>query len=132
MSMVNKLLLGVLVAMAVGGCEVGCGGAVVVTSVVDCTVRNRDDIARIVDQAVLAIDGGASWTDVEEAAWQAGRDIGGCVLAELVDIYASRASRPAASVSGAADATLARSALVDYKRKTGTEHVVFHTARGDH
>jgi len=130
--MVNKLILSAAIVIAAAGCEVGCGGAVVVTSVIDCTARNRDDIAKLVDQAVLAIDGGASWGDVEETAWQAGRDIGGCVLAELVDVYTSRAARPAASVSGAVDVTLARSALLDFKRQSGSEHVVFHTGHGDH
>lgn len=107
---------------------VGCSGCEpAVPAIVECTLRNRDDITRLVDAAVRLLDKGGSWQEVEELAIAAGKDIGGCVLAEVIDAVASR---PA--LTSGVDVAKGNEALRDFKRRVSGTSTVYRTAWGDH
>lgn len=70
---------------------VGCSSCnqipVVATAVIDCTGSHAADVTALYASMKALLTGGGSWTDVEHAAINATKEVGGCALSELVNDY---------------------------------------------
>lgn len=80
----------------------------VVDSVVDCTIQNRGLIGSLIEEFKVLIYGKSpDWSAVYQRAKHAGKAIGGCALAEVVNDYlGNKASPPAQADSWEAYQTL--------------------------
>ena len=67
----------------------------VIGALVDCLGSNRPEIDKLVNEFRPLLGGGTvSWSDVKLRATQAGKDIGGCFIMELAQIYLSGTKAP--------------------------------------
>ena len=100
------------------------GGAVVV----DCLVQDQGKLVELVGSLWSVFAGGGTWSDVEAQAIAAGKDLGGCALAEVVEEYLApprgRAAPPAES------GRAARAALEDFRSRVAGG-ATFKTASGN-
>ncbi len=85
----NKLIFAAMLSLfTVAACPGPGPLPVVGGTVVDCLGQNRPQIdATINELKTLFTNGHVEWSLVYERAKTAGRDIGGCVIAELVQYY---------------------------------------------
>lgn len=138
--------IGVMLSLAVAltACT-ACPAAVRATQiVVDCTRQNQESISKLAHEflPLLRLEE-PDWPAVIAAAVAAGRDVGGCALAEAVDIYLgglwelSPAPGTPAAVSASMAAatrvtreTIARQNFERY-RSEFAPGVTFRTAQGD-
>jgi hypothetical protein len=67
----------------------------VVHAIIDCTLENQDQIAAVKAELQPLITGHApDWPAVYQRAKQAGKSIGGCAIAEVVQNFLSNRSAP--------------------------------------
>lgn len=95
-----------------------------VEALVDCTKASRDKIEALGIEMIAAL-GGGGWQAVKEQAVNAGIEVGGCALAELVQSVLSGRKALAPDESWTA-----RRAFDDYRR-TVAGNATFRTAGGD-
>lgn len=78
----------VALLIALAGCPGPGPVPVVADAVIDCTSANRPKIDALLGElAPLVFLQAPDWSSVYQRAKQAGRDVGGCVIAELVQRY---------------------------------------------
>jgi len=66
-----------------------------VNAIIDCTVENQDQITSLIAEFQPLIIGQApDWPAVYQRAKQAGKTIGGCAIAQVVQNYLSNRSAP--------------------------------------
>ncbi len=102
-----KTAAALLFVAVLGHTQVACkaNGPVIGAVSIDCTVDHAADIANVLDALKSALSGGG-WSAVYTRAKQAGTDIGGCALAELVQDYLGGKAAPAKGEGQTARATL--------------------------
>jgi hypothetical protein len=99
--------------------------------VIDCTRIDRTKIAEVLAQFAPIVGGQApDWGLVEADALDAGRDIGGCALAELVQNFASAHPAPATVLPTSRTAADARATLEDFRARYAGG-ATYHTPSGD-
>lgn len=99
----------------------------VTTVVIDCTLQNREQIASLIAEFRPLITGQApDWAAVYQRAKNAGRAIGGCALAELVQDYLGNRMAPPPQ----ADSWNAFQALERFRREEAGD-ATFKTAKGN-
>ncbi len=110
-SLVAVMLLAVGLSMqpACGTPAVVTGGAVVI----DCLKQDQTSLIGLVGSLWAAFASSGSWTDVEAQAIAAGKDLGGCALAEVVQHYLAPPRGRAAPPADKGQA--ARAALEDFR-----------------
>jgi hypothetical protein len=124
--MLRWIFVGVFALVSLGA---HCSGPVgpVVNAVIDCTAENQDQINALLAEVQPLINGQTpDWAAAYQRAKQAGRAIGGCVLAELVQDYLGNKAAPPPQ----ADSWSAFSALERFRREEA-QNATFHTAKGD-
>lgn len=135
LQLVVCVLAGALIGGA-GACNAGCTSTVVQTikhDVVDCTASNGAEVANLLAtlRPLVALQE-PDWAKVKEAAIAAGRAVGGCALAELIDEFiAHRLAAPASLMLAAPQTEVirARATLEDVRAIFGGP--TFHTDHGD-
>ena len=88
---------------AVLGCTIivsqaSCPGPVgpAVNAIIDCLGSNRPQIDNLLGEfKPLLLGGKVSWSDVKLRATQAGKDVGGCFIMELAQMYLGGTRAPA-------------------------------------
>lgn len=126
-----KLVLAVVIALGFSLPTAGCPGPgpgpVVVNAVVDCTIQNQDQIKSLIAEFQTLLSGQMpDWSAIYQRAKNAGKAIGGCALAEVVQNYlGNRASPPPQADSWNAYNTLERF------RREEAGNATFKTAKGD-
>ena len=131
-SHVTRGSLAAVAVLALGlSLQPACTSPAVVTAggvAIDCLKEDQGKLVEIVGSLWAVFQGGGSWTDVEAQAIAAGKSLGGCALAEVVQKYLAppkgRAAPPAES------GRAARAALEDF-RTTQVGGAAFHTSMGD-
>ncbi len=118
-----------LAAVVVLSSVTACGGThpvgpVIGGAVVDCLGEGRDAIDAVKDALKQIIFGGGKpdWAAVQHRAWESGKRIGGCAIAEVVQDYLGGLGVP----ESAAEGNEANAALESFR----TEHAdgaTFHT-----
>lgn len=99
----------------------------VVNAVIDCTVQNQDQISQLIGEFRPLISGDApDWAAVYQRAKNAGKAIGGCALAQLVQEYLGNRTAPPAQ----ADSWNAYNTLERFRREEAG-NATFKTAAGD-
>lgn len=107
----------------------GCPGTVpvVTNAVIDCTVENQDQIASLIGEFKGLLNGQApDWKAIYNRAKQAGKSIGGCALAELVQDYLGNKAAPPPQ----ADSWNAYTTLENFRRAEAA-NATFRTTIGD-
>jgi hypothetical protein len=67
-----------------------------VGAIIDCLGANRPQIDSLLGEFRPLLTGGqVSWTDVKVRATQAGKDVGGCFIMELAQLFLSGTRAPA-------------------------------------
>lgn len=124
---VRRKLVALLAALGITlGVVVACNTIpVVTTAVIDCTGAHAADVAALEAAMKALIEGGGSWSDVEGKAVTAGKEVGGCALAELVEDYLGGKGAPPI-----ASGQTAKSTLEDFRAKYAAG-ATFRTAAGD-
>lgn len=121
----------VVVALGIGGAsQVSCATPAVVTGgavVIDCLVQDQAQLVDLVGSLWAVFTSGGSWKDVKDSAVTAGKDLGGCALAEVVQKYLSppKGRRAPPAEQGQA----ARAALEEF-RSHNAGGATFKTAAG--
>lgn len=101
-------------------------------AVIDCTRSDEQRIAVLIAEFVPLVVGDApNWMAVETKAIDAGREIGGCALAEFVQGFLVAASTEAfAALPISESARAARATFEDFRTRVG-DGATFHTRRGE-
>jgi|KBSSwiStaDraftv2_1062776.scaffolds.fasta_scaffold00132_20 hypothetical protein len=116
--------LGLSMQPACGTPAVVTGGAVVI----DCLAQDQTQLMELVGSLWAVFTSSGSWKDVESQAITAGKDLGGCALAEVVQHYLAPPKGRAAPAGEQGRA--ARAALEDF-RATQANGATFKTAAGN-
>jgi hypothetical protein len=120
-------VLGLTLVLALFTACPGHGPIPVVSAVVDCTIENQDRISALLAEFTPLISGQSpDWPAVYQRAKQAGKAIGGCALATLVQNYLGNRAAPPAQ----ADGWNASNALERFRREEAG-NATFHTSAGD-
>lgn len=127
----KRLLVFCLFAFGLGVTQPSCPGPgpgpVVVNAVVDCTLENQGQIAALIGEFKTLLNGQLpDWSAIYQRAKQAGKSIGGCALAELVQDYLGNKAAPPPQ----ADSWNAFNTLERFRREQAS-NATFHTAKGD-
>lgn len=125
-----KLLLALALAIGFSVPNAGCPGPgpnPVVEAVIDCTLQNQDQIASLIAEFKTLLSGQMpDWAVIYQRAKNAGKAIGGCALAQVVQDYlGNRASPPPQADSWNASRTLERF------RREEAGNATFRTKAGD-
>lgn len=81
-----------------------------VNAIIDCLGANRPQIDKLLNEFRPLLGGGSlSWTDIKLRATQAGKDVGGCFIMELGQLYL-------AGTRAAPDAQAAHDALEAFRK----------------
>ena len=124
-------LVALLVVSLATGMQPACGTPAVVTGgavVIDCLAQDQAQLVNLVGSLWAVFTSSGSWKDVETSAITAGKDLGGCALAEVVQHYLAPPKGRAAPAGDQGRA--ARAALEDF-RATQANGATFHTAAGN-
>jgi hypothetical protein len=122
-----RSLFTAIVVLGLIGCPKPGPGPVVVNAVIDCTAQNQDQIKSLIAEFRPLITGDSpDWGAVYQRAKNAGKAIGGCALAELVQDYLGNRNAPPPR----ADSWNALRALEEFRVKEA-DGATFHTALGD-
>lgn len=118
-------------AVGVGGIVTSCtveARREVAQHVIDCTKQDSTALVNLIVAMSLPIFNGQlpDWTVIENMAIVAGRDVGGCALAMVVDDWVHK--HPA--MSSIAESTSASEALERFRREHGGG-AIFRTGHGD-
>jgi hypothetical protein len=83
--------LGSAIVISQASCPNGPGPVgPIINSVIDCLGSNRADVDKLLGEFRPIISGGSvDWGTVKQRAVQAGREIGGCFIMELTQLYLS-------------------------------------------
>lgn len=106
----------------------GCGNKITrpLQAVVDCTKQHAADITALVSEFRPLLQGAApNWSAVYARAEKAGKDIGGCALAIIVQETSSRKAMPSQ-----ADGTEAHRTLEKFRHEVAGD-ALFRTEHGD-
>jgi hypothetical protein len=125
----KRLIIFAVFALGFSVPQLGCPGPipVVVNAVVDCTLANQDQITALIGEFKTLLSGQMpNWSAIYQRAKSAGKSIGGCALAELVQDYLGNRTAPPPQ----ADSWNANSALERFRREEAG-NATFHTAKGD-
>lgn len=124
-----KLVFLVALAIGLGTTQPSCPGPVpvVTNAIIDCTIQNQEQIGQLLAEFRTLLSGQApDWSIIYQRAKNAGKAIGGCALAEIVQEYlGNRASPPPQADSWNAYNTLERF------RREEAGNATFKTAKGD-
>lgn len=117
-----------VVLLALGSLGASCPNPPPVKpALIDCTIQNQDRIADLLAEFRPLISGDApDWGAVYQRAKQAGRVIGGCALAELVQGYLGNKAAPPPQV----DSWNAYGTLERFRRDEADD-ATFRTSIGD-
>jgi len=86
---------GTALILSQAGCPNGPVGPIV-NGLIDCLGSNRPEIDKLLNEFRPIISGGnVSWDSVKQRAKHAGKDIGGCFIMELTQLYLSGTRSPA-------------------------------------
>jgi hypothetical protein len=122
-----RFLSTAIVVLGLIGCPKPGPGPVVVNAVIDCTAQNQDQIKSLIAEFRPLITGDSpDWSAVYQRAKNAGKAIGGCALAELVQDYLGNRNAPPPR----ADSWNALRALEEFRAKEAGG-ATFHTTLGD-
>lgn len=127
----NRLIVLIVFALGLGITQPSCPGPgpvpVVVNAVIDCTVQNQGQITALIGEFKTLLSGQMpDWSAIYQRAKNAGKAIGGCALAQLVQDYlGNRAAPPPMADSWNANNTLERF------RREEAGNATFKTAKGD-
>lgn len=126
-----KLVLAVAIALGLSIPTAGCPGPgpgpVVVNAVVDCTIQNQDQIKSLIAEFQTLLSGQMpDWSAIYQRAKNAGKAIGGCALAEVVQNYLGNRTSPPPQ----ADSWNAYNTLERFRREEAG-NATFRTAKGD-
>lgn len=123
----RSLALAMITLTAVAAvAPIGCSAIpAVVAAVIDCTDKDAPAIATLKADFLAKLSGGSSWATIEADATKAGKTIGGCAFAEVVQDYLGGTGAPAKG-----DSTAARNALEDFRRNVAGG-ASFHTTKGN-
>jgi len=98
-----------------------------INAVIDCTVDSKDQIASLLNEFRPLVSGQApDWAAVYERAKDAGKTIGGCALAELVQEYLGNRGTPPTVTNG----QTANKTFEDFRHQVAGD-ATFHTSAGD-
>jgi hypothetical protein len=127
----KRLFVFCLFAFGLGVTQPSCPGPgpgpVVINAVVDCTLENQGQITALIGEFKTLLNGQLpDWSAIYQRAKQAGKSIGGCALAELVQDYLGNRAAPPPM----ADSWNANNALERFRREVAN-NATFHTAKGD-
>jgi hypothetical protein len=117
-------------AMALLSTSTGCPHSpipVIENAIIDCTTQNQDQIDSLLGEFKTLLSGKLpDWSAIYQRAKSAGKSIGGCALAELVQSYlGNKAAPPPIGDSWTANNTLERF------RREEAGNATFHTSAGD-
>lgn len=126
-----NVLISIAVVLGLATTQVACPHTdpanPVVNTIIDCTLENRDQIAGLIAEFQPLINGEKpDWPAVYQRAKNAGKAIGGCALAELVQNYLGNRLAPPPQ----ADSWSAFQALDRFRREEAN-YATFKTAKGD-
>jgi hypothetical protein len=100
---------------------------VVTDAIIDCTVQNQDQINSLIAEFKTLLTGQMpDWAAIYQRAKNAGKAIGGCALAEVVQSYLGNRAAPPPQ----ADSWNAYSALERFRREEAA-NATFRTQAGD-
>jgi hypothetical protein len=127
----KRIFLVVLFAIGLGVTQPSCPGPgpgpIVIGAVVDCTLQNRDQITSLVAEFTTLLNGQMpDWSAIYQRAKNAGKAIGGCALAEVVQSYLGNRTAPPPQ----ADSWNAFNTLERFRREEAG-NATFHTSKGD-
>lgn len=127
----KRLLLFIVFAIGLGATNASCPGPgpvpVVVNAIVDCTLQNQSQITALIGEfKTLLVGQLPDWKAIYQRAKNAGKAIGGCALAELVQDYLGNKSAPPPQ----ADSWNAFQTLERFRREEAG-NATFKTAKGD-
>lgn len=126
-----RLLLLIVFAFGLGVTNASCPGPgpgpVVINAAIDCTLQNKDQITALIGEFRTLLNGQLpNWSAIYQRAKQAGKSIGGCALAELVQDYLGNKAAPPPQ----ADSWTANNTLERFRREEAA-NATFHTSKGD-
>lgn len=126
----KRIILFVLFACGLGVTQPSCPGPgpnPVTHAIIDCTLQNQDQIASLIAEFKVILTGQSpDWAIIYQRAKNAGKAIGGCALAQVVQDYlGNRGAPPTQQGSAIASDTLERF------RKEEAGGAAFHTTAGD-
>jgi hypothetical protein len=127
----KRLLVLIVFALGLGVTQPSCPGPgpgpVIVNAVIDCTLANQDQITALIGEFKTLLSGQMpNWSAIYQRAKQAGKSIGGCALAELVQDYLGNRTAPPPQ----ADSWNANNTLERFRREEAA-NATFHTKQGD-
>lgn len=109
------------------GCPGPGPGPVVVNAIIDCTRENQDQINSLIGEFTTILHGQMpDWSVIYQRAKNAGKAIGGCALAQVVQNYLGNRAAPPPQ----ADSWNAFNALDRFRREEAG-NATFRTAKGD-
>jgi len=126
----KRIVLFCLFAFGLGVTQPACPGPgpnPIVNAVIDCTLQNQTTLGQLVGEFRTILSGQMpDWSAIYQRAKNAGKAIGGCALATIVQEYLGNRSAPPPQADGwAASNTLERF------RREEAANATFHTAKGD-
>lgn len=126
-----KRMLGLAFVLGLSATQPSCPGPgpvpVVVNAVIDCTIQNQGQIGALVAEFTTLLSGQLpDWAAIYQRAKNAGKAIGGCALAQVVQSYLGNRSAPPPQ----ADSWNAFNTLERFRREEAG-NATFHTAAGD-
>lgn len=96
--------IAILFALTLSACGPNGPGPVIGQSVIDCLGSNRPQIDSLLGEfKPLLLGGGMNWDTAYQRGKQAGLDVGGCFISELVNFYFSKGFRAAPDAQKAND-----------------------------
>jgi len=127
----KRFLIVLVFALGLGAPQLGCPGPgpgpIVISAVVDCTVQNRDQITSLIAEFKTLLSGQMpDWAAIYQRAKNAGKAIGGCALAEIVQSYLGNRTAPPPQ----ADSWNAYNTLERFRREEAG-NATFKTSAGD-
>lgn len=127
----SRLLVLVLFSLGLTVTNASCPGPSPIgpigAAVVDCTLENQGQITALIGEFKTLLSGQLpDWSAIYQRAKQAGKSIGGCALAELVQDYLGNKAAPPPQ----ADSWTANNTLERFRREEAA-NATFHTAKGD-
>lgn len=126
----TKVIFVVALAIGLGVTQPSCPGHgpyPPVTAIIDCTIQNQDQIVQLLGEFRTILNGQApDWSAVYQRAKNAGKAIGGCALAQVVQEYLGNRTAPPPQ----ADSWNAYNMLERFRREEAG-NATFRTELGD-
>jgi hypothetical protein len=126
----KRIILFAVLVLGIGTTQPSCPGPgpnPIITAIIDCTAENKDQIAQLVAEFKTLLSGQMpDWAAIYQRAKNAGKSIGGCALAEIVQNYLGNRTTPPSQ----ADSWDAFNTLERFRREEAG-NATFHTSQGD-